>query len=167
MIDSMQNEDFQNSRNVRIPKRRMEILESSIKEIEKRGRVKLEITDSITIKGEPFDVFIVSNVITAIGRGFDYSEASLIFDDYILYVLNISKDQKELRRIRSRLIGTYGKVRKRIEEITNTKISVFGKTVSIIGKDDDLERARLALEKIIEGKTHSMVFKFLEAKDKN
>lgn len=167
MIGSMHEEEFRDSRNVRIPKKRMEILESCRKDIEKRGHVKLEITDSITIAGEPFDVFIANNIITAIGRGFDYSEASLLFGEHILYVINISKEQKELIRIRSRLIGTYGKVRKRIEAITHTKISVFGKTVSIIGKDDGLERARLAIEKIIEGKTHSMVFKFLEAKDKN
>jgi ribosomal RNA assembly protein len=158
---------FDNCKIIRIPKRRMEALNSCKSEIEKRGKVKIEITDAISVSGEPLNVFVASSVVTAIGRGFDYVVAAMLFEDYLLYVINIAKNQKNLVRIRSRLIGTMGKVRRKIEEMTGTRIVIFGKTASIIGKDEGLENARFAIENIIEGKSHSMVFKFLEAKDKN
>ncbi len=158
-------ECFDNCKIIRIPKRRMEALNSCKDEIEKRGNVHIEISDSVSVSGEPLDVFVASIVVTAIGRGFDYKDASLLFDDCMLYVINIAKNQKNLVRIRSRLIGTMGKVRRRMEELTGTRIIIFGKTASIIGKDEGLENARFAIENIIEGKSHSMVFKFLEAND--
>lgn len=157
---------FISEKSIRIPKKRVAEVINFREEIERIGKVKIEVSDEIRLSGESYDVFAASSLITAIGRGFDYSEASSLLDDSLLYVIPIVKDRKNLIRIRARLIGRNGKVRKKIEELTNTKISIYGKTVSIIGKDDDLEKARVAVEKIIEGKTHTIVFKFLEAKNK-
>lgn len=157
---------YVSEKGIRIPKKRVAEVIRFKEEIEKAGKVKIEISDEIRLSGESYDVFAASSVITAIGRGFDYSEASSLLDDSLLYVIPIVKDRKNLIRIRARLIGRNGKVRKKIEEVTKTKISIYGKTVSIIGKDEELEAARAAIEKIIEGKTHTVVFKFLEAKNK-
>ncbi|MEM5826278.1 MAG: KH domain-containing protein, partial [Candidatus Aenigmatarchaeota archaeon] len=88
--------------------------------------------------------------------------AKKLFKDYTLYVIPISKNRNTLQRIRARLIGTKGKVRKKIEEMTNTKICIYGKTVSIIGKGDNLNLARSIIEKIIEGYSHSYVFRLLQ-----
>jgi len=148
---------------LRIPKKRVETIKKIKNKIENNGCVKIEIDDDITITGESLNVFNTVNVITAIGRGFSPSDAFKLFeDDNTLYILPISKNKNTLNRIRARIIGTRGKVKTKIEQLTNTKISVFGKTVSIIGSGCELETARVAIEKIIEGKSHPTVFKFLE-----
>jgi ribosomal RNA assembly protein len=49
-----------------------------------------------------------------------------------------------------------------IEEKTGTKICVHGKTISIIGKWENLQVARKAIEMLLEGKMHSSVQRFLE-----
>jgi ribosomal RNA assembly protein len=151
---------------LRIPRKRIDVVKQFKDKIEEKGKVKLEITDEISIIGDPFNVFATSTVITAIGRGFDYRVAASLFDDSLLYVIPISKNQKTLTRIRSRLIGRNGTARKKIEHYTKTRIAVYGKTVSIIGRDENLEAARTAVERLIEGKPHTIVFKFLEAKNK-
>lgn len=158
--------EYESVKNIRIPKKRAEIVRSFREQIEKTGKVRIEIGEEISIRGDSFRVFNASTVITAIGRGFSFEDACSLFDDYQLYVLPISKDKKTLLRIRARLIGRNGTVRKKIEELTRTRISIYGKTVSIIGKDENLETARVAVEKIMEGKPHVVVFKFLEAKNK-
>ena len=68
------------------------------------------------------------------------------------------------RRIRSRLIGTSGKCRRNIERLTGTRISVYGKTVAIIGKYTNAHLAAQAVEKIIKGIPHRSVYEFLEGK---
>jgi ribosomal RNA assembly protein len=163
----MPSEEAVDIKTVRIPKVRLREMRRCCEYIEKRGNVKIEFGEEVVIKGEPLEVFVAEAVVRAIGRGFDYADASAIFNDYLLYTIPLTKNKKDLIRIRARIIGTSGKIKRKIESVTKTRISVFGKTVSIIGKEDGLERARHAVEKLIEGKTHSMVFKFLEANDKN
>lgn len=147
---------------LRIPKKRVKVILKFKNDIEKKANVKIDINNEIMIVGDSFDVYIASNVIKAIGRGFSYEDAAKLFKDYTLYVIPISKNRNTLQRIRARLIGTKGKVRKRIEEMTNTKISIYGKTVSIIGKGYDLDLARNVIEKIIKGYGHAHVFRFLQ-----
>ncbi|MEM7816385.1 MAG: KH domain-containing protein [Candidatus Aenigmatarchaeota archaeon] len=147
---------------VKIPKERINILRKFKKDIEKEGNVKIKINNEVLVMGEGFNTYVTSNVIKAIGRGFSYENARKLFKDYTLYVIPISKNRNTLQRIKARLIGTKGKVRKRIEEMTNTKICIYGKTVSIIGKGDNLSLARSVIEKIIEGYSHAYVFRFLQ-----
>ncbi|MBU5678477.1 MAG: hypothetical protein QXJ96_02200 [Candidatus Aenigmatarchaeota archaeon] len=147
---------------VRIPKERVNTVKKFKKDIEKEGNVKIKINNEVLIVGDGFNTYVTSNVIKAIGRGFSYENARKLFKDYILYVIPISKNRNTLQRIRARLIGTKGKVRKKIEEMTNTKICIYGKTVSMIGKGDGLNFARDVIEKIIEGYSHSYVFRFLQ-----
>ena len=151
------------TRVLRIPKKRIKHLLEHKDEIEKYANVKIDVNNEIKISGESFDIFLASDVIKAIGRGFNYETAAKLFKDYTLYVIPIAKNRNELIRIRARLIGTKGKVKKKIEELTNTNISIYGKTVSIIGKGDKLNLARIAIEKIIAGYSHSNVFRFLKS----
>jgi ribosomal RNA assembly protein len=76
--------------------------------------------------------------------------------------ISLPDDRKRLKRVTSRLIGTRGKARRNLERLTQTHISVFGKTVSIIGKYEDAERAGHAIEKLIDGFSHRSVYEFLE-----
>ena len=152
---------------IRIPEKRMPILIGKggevKKNLEKMTQTKINITDEITVHGDALNVMDTCNIIKAIGRGFDPESAlELINEEMNLCVIPLPDDRKILKRIKSRIIGTRGKCRKTIEKITKTKISVYGKTVAIIGEYEAVETARCAIEKIITGSPHSHVYKFIE-----
>lgn len=148
---------------IRVPKTRLKILLKAKDKIEQLGNVKVEINGEVTISGDDsLKVYNVEKVVTAIARGFSPKDALNLFDEeYILYVIPIAKKKNTLIRMRSRLIGTHGTIKRRIEEITGTKISIYGKTVSIIGRGDGVEYARQAIEMILEGRKFATVFAFL------
>ncbi|MBI4171093.1 MAG: RNA-processing protein [Candidatus Aenigmarchaeota archaeon] len=150
-----------------VPKDRIPIIigrQGSVKRyIEKRTHTKITVEDDIQIEGEAVDVLTAENIITAIGRGFSPDSAmGLLEEENTLVIMELPRDEKSLKRIRSRLIGTNGKTRRNIEEYTKTHISVYGKTAAIIGPYECVEFAKEALEKLIKGFTHKTVYKFLE-----
>ncbi|MEM1856188.1 MAG: hypothetical protein QXG70_04375, partial [Candidatus Methanomethylicaceae archaeon] len=57
-----------------------------------------------------------------------------------------------------------GKTRKMIEELTDTYISIYGHTVSIIGGYEEVRVAREAIEMLIRGMQHGTVYRFLDRK---
>lgn len=131
--------------------------------IEKETSTKIEISDDVTISGESVDVICAENIIKAIGRGFSPVNAmELIDEEKTLCVIPLPEKRNTLMRVRSRLIGTHGKARRNLERLTDTKISVYGKTVSIIGSYQDVENTANAVEKILSGAPHKNVYKFLE-----
>ena len=156
-----------------IPKRRIAVLVGvkgkTKKEIEQRTKTELKILKEgdILIDGEALNCFIASNVIKAVGRGFNPVVAlQLVNEDYVLEIIRIStyigRSKKKFVRVKARLIGTKGKARKVLEKLTNTDIVIYGKTVSIIGKYEDLIRAKQAIEYLLDGAPHGNVYKFLE-----
>ncbi len=157
---------------VNIPKERIAVLIGehghSKKSIEKLTHTKIIVVEEIEITGEPIDVLTAENIVKAIGRGFSPENAIKLADEEIaLDIIQLPKTG--LERLRSRIIGAKGKARKNLEMLTNTNISVYGKTVSIIGAYENTAFAHEALEKLIKGFTHKSVYAFLEAKhqDKN
>ena len=62
------------------------------------------------------------------------------------------------------MIGSNGKARKNIERLTNSDIAIYGKTVSIIGNYDNVEKAFVGINKIIDGAPHKNTYRLLEKK---
>lgn len=161
----------------RIPKTRIAVI------IGKEGTVKKEIEESTKTalkidskEGEVFiygddalGLYIAREIIKAIGRGFNPDIAKLLLrQDYIFETMQVvdftGKSRDSLIRLKGRVIGKEGKSRKLIEQLTDTYISVFGKTVSIIGKSENAMFARQAVEYLLKGSTHSSVYQWLERK---
>lgn len=138
--------------------------------IETTTKTKLYIRDDIEIEGESLDVFIAKNILKAFGRGFKIDDAlKLIEDDYAFEIIDLTdfiKSENRIKILMGRIIGTNGKTKKFIEKYTNTKIAVSGKTVSIIGKWDDIALAREAVLMMINGSTHKSLYRWLEQKTK-
>lgn len=143
------------------------------KELEKLAKARITVDSNegdVILEGEDsVELYILKEVVKAIGRGFSPEEAKLLFDEnYMLELLDIKdyigKSPKKIARLKARLIGTQGKARKIIEELTNTKVVIYGKTVGIIGKVENAQTAREAVEYILDGAPHGHVFKFLERK---
>jgi len=154
---------------VRIPELRKNILERDEKirkRLEEFTNTKIEIEDGVCIDGEPFNVYQTKQVLKAFGRGFDMNDAlCLLEDEYGLEVINLmtfTKSRERLKTLKGRIIGTGGKTKDYIEKYTDVKLSVFGKTVSIIGKWDKISIAKEAVMKIIKGCTHQTLYKWLE-----
>ena len=158
-----------------IPKKRIAVLigkkGSTKRKIEKITSTKLTIDSElglVTLNGEDsLKAYQTKSVIEAIGRGFNPNIAlSLLNDDICFEIIPIQnfsgKNKNNLIRIKSRVIGTRGKCRKTIESLTNTEISIYGKTVSIIGELQNVLIAKKAVEDILAGAPHSPVYKTIE-----
>lgn len=160
---------------LKIPKERIAVLIGKKGEVKKRveEETKTEIkVDSkegnIFIKGtNALSLFNAREVINAIARGFNPEIAELLLrGDYGLEIISITdftgKNKANITRLKGRVIGREGKSRKIIEELTECYISVYGKTIAIIGKHENLANARRAVESLLQGSPHSNVYKWLE-----
>lgn len=144
------------------------------KRIEKLTNVQLEITAegvvSITGSPDPEDPILIwkaRDIVRAIGRGFSpHNALSLIDEDARLLVISLRElvgtSPSQIRRVAGRIIGEHGRTRRVIEEITDTKISIYGRTVSLIGSDPGLDYAQRAVQMLIDGAPHNAVYRYLE-----
>ncbi len=113
------------------------------------------------------------DIVLAIGRGFSPARAArLLRDDTYLGVIDIKqitgkRGKASLWRIRSRLIGERGHARTRIEDLSGASVSVFGSTVAVIGQEKQLENATRAVEMLLRGSEHSVVFHLLARMRRN
>lgn len=163
---------------IRIPEERIGVLvgpNGSMKRfIEEKSKVSLEIdsdngTVSITSVEDPLQVLRVMDLVKAIGRGFSPENALTILDDEMLMldVLDISKaagTRNDMERIKGRIIGKDGRSREIMEQLSGTKVSVYGKTVAVIGYPQQIRVARAAIEMLVDGAPHGNVYSFLERK---
>ena len=124
----------------------------------------------VTVSGpdtDPVSVLKARDIVLAIGRGFSPPRAMrLLKENTFLGVVDIKlatghREKAALRRIRSRVIGTAGKARQRIEELSGCSMSVYGSTVALIGEEDQLARATRAVELLVRGSEHATVFHML------
>lgn len=135
------------------------------KAIEKEYDVKLSFDGNLVeINGEGLNLFQAKIIAKAIARGFSPKKAFRLFnEDEALEIVELSgmRDNK-IKLIRSRMIGTNGKARRMIERFSGCSVSVYGKTISIIGKYEQISIAREAVSMIIRGSKHSKVYGFLQ-----
>lgn len=128
------------------------------------GQVEIHETESTE---DPLAVWKGKDVVKAIARGFSPRKALwLTADDIMLEVIDLEdyfgKSKNALQRVRGRIIGRNGMTRKIIENMTGVYVSVYGRTVCIVGEYNDVSSAKRAVEMLIEGCMHSTVYRFLE-----
>ncbi|HUU74842.1 MAG TPA: KH domain-containing protein [Methanoregulaceae archaeon] len=143
------------------------------KELEEKTGTSIVIDSQegmVRIEGEDAIPFLRAVEVTqAINRGFSPEKAFLLLEDedLLLDVINLTgytESQRQLDRLRGRIIGKDGRSREQIEHMTGTNISILGKTVAIIGLPEQLKVARNAIDMLIQGIPHEAVFAFLERK---
>jgi len=169
---------YRDRMHTRLPKDRIGVVigpEGKVKkEIEERTGTKINLdseTGEVHIEtGEdPLGIIKARDIVNAIARGFSSERAFRLFgDEEQLEVMDIrdyvGDSKNALTRIKGRVIGEKGKVRKLIEGSTGASVSVYGKTVALIGTPEQLAVAREAVDMILRGAKHSSVFRFLENK---
>jgi ribosomal RNA assembly protein len=112
------------------------------------------------------------DVLRAIGRGFSPENAMKLLDDEMYYeeydIREFSgKSRKRIMQVRSRLIGSGGKTRRLIEELTDCQLSIKGNTIALIGDIEGMKVASKAVTMILNGSEHSSVYSFMERKRKD
>ena len=155
---------------IRIPEKRKKLLRRDKKTIEELTNTRITINDDVEIEGESFDVFQTKQVLKAYGRGFDVNDSLKLLDDnYGLEIIDLSdftKSRNRLIILKGRIIGTGGKTKKIIEKYTNTKLSIFGKTISILGEWEKINVSKEAIMKLVRGCSHQTLYRWLEQRVK-
>lgn len=159
---------------LKLPKDRIAVL------IGKKGTIKRNIEEhtntKMTVDSDEGDVFIrgrdalnlftAREVVNAIGRGFNPDVAQLLLkQDYCYEQIRMDEftDSKNSQiRLKGRVIGKEGKARRTIEELTETNICVYGKTIGIVGRIEYVGVARRAVQSLLTGSQHANVFRWLE-----
>ena len=163
---------------IRIPEDRVGVLigksGATKSKIERTCSVKLDIDSKngeVEVLGnvadEKFQVFKALEIVTAVGRGFSPEKAMrLLKGENTLHVINLrefgGKTPEQLERFKGRIIGNGGKARINMENLSNANITVYGKTVSIIGEPTQLKLAVDAIESLLSGSMHGRVYKKIE-----
>jgi ribosomal RNA assembly protein len=150
-----------------VPQERINIVKDKKvkKKIEEELKVKISFEENnVIISGEGLNLFQAKNIIKAIGRGFSPQNAFRLFnEDEMLSIIDLSKFSKNRQKIiKSRLIGTKGKTRAFIEKYSGCAVSIYGKTVALIGTYEQVNIAKEAVMMILRGAKHSKVYSFLQ-----
>lgn len=159
---------------IKIPKERVAVLigksGETKKELEEFTACKLDIDskegDVKISGGDSIKMYALREVVKAVGRGFNPEIARLLLkQDYSLEVINLLdfvRNKDHFERVKGRVIGSEGKSRQTIESLTDTFISVYGKTISIIGDSEGVIASKKAVESLLQGSPHSNVYRWLE-----
>jgi ribosomal RNA assembly protein len=145
------------------------------KHLEQVSNVRIEIDSSegeVTIDEknakDPLSALKVESIIRAIGRGFSPQHAMKLFsDDFDFFVFDIydyvGKKESHVHRLKSRIIGREGKTKRVFEDITESNISIYGHTISVIADIENMDIIKKALDMLLTGSRHSTVYRFLES----
>ncbi len=159
---------------LKVPKDRVAVI------IGEKGEKKRELEEALGVKliidSEEGDVFMkgkdaislftAKEVVKAIARGFNPDIAKqLLKTDYQLDVINLQDytgSKNQMIRLKGRVIGEGGKARTTVEQLAEVDISVYGKTISIIGLNENVALAKRAVDALLTGAPHSTIFRLLE-----
>jgi len=144
------------------------------KDLEEKFKIKLDIdskSGEINIDDQenedPLELLKVENIIKAIGKGFSPKNADRLNKDnadfftFDLYDY-VGKKDAQVRRLKSRVIGREGKTKNVLEDLTDSKISVYGHTVSVISDVMRMNILKKSIDMLITGSKHATVYRFVE-----
>ena len=134
-------------------------------QLEKKLDVKLKIVKGrVDIVGTAVDEYDAVRVFDAIGFGFSVRKAlKLKEDDTIFKLVHIKEyTKRNLRDVKARLIGTHGKTKKTISEISGCEVIIGESDVGIIGYAEDVESAEIAVINLIKGSKQANIYRYLE-----
>jgi len=163
---------------LKIPQERVAVLigekGETKKEIEEQTKTQINITTEgeVTIIGtDALLLYTAREIVRAIARGFNPDLAFLLLKtNYSLEIIDIKdfagKSKKTLQRLKGRVIGKEGKAKMELERLTDTHVSVYGKTVALIGEASDVANANQAVIMLLQGSMHKTAYRFLERKKK-
>ncbi len=158
---------------LRIPEERTSILlkngKKNLKTIEISLHVKINADKSgeVEVSGtDPLEELLAYNIIKAIGRGFSAKKAlNLLEDNSELLIVDIKdfvNSENSIIRLKGRVIGKSGKIRSFLEKELNIDLCIYGKTISIIGNQNNVEIARQVIFLLLKGGSYAAMRKLIQ-----
>ena len=144
----------------------MRRVKRAVPAIENRVKVKIGFgKDRVLIRGAEFNEYLVEQIVRAVDFGFDVDDALLLLrEGFVLEFIEVKEHtrRKNLKDVRSRIIGREGKARRTIEKLTGAAIVINGNDVGVIVDAAHLSAVTQGIEGLIGGSKHGNVFNFLE-----
>ena len=137
--------------------------------LEERLNVKIKIQgNKVYVEGDPLYEYESSLVFKAIAFGFSVKIALLLVDEENIFkTIHIREHTKRrLKDVLARLIGTKGKTKRVISDISNCYIVIKEGSVGIIGDGKDVENAETAVISLIKGSKQVNMYHYLEKMNK-
>ena len=156
---------------IRIPEERVAVLigenGESKEEIEALTECELTIKDNLVkIEGEPVEEMDAQRIVKAVGRGFNPDKALKLAErDVTFHMMDINDyadTENSRRRLKGRVIGRDGETRRHLEKEGNVDISVYGKTIGIIGFAQNIQIVAEVINQLLQGRSHSSAYNYLE-----
>jgi len=137
--------------------------------LEEKLGVRITITGpKIVFEGPPMKEYESSLVFEAIAHGFSAKKAVQLKSHEYVFRRLIIKDftrRKNLKDVKSRIIGTEGKTRRTLENLSDCDILITESAVGIIANADNIDEATTAVQNLIRGSKQANVYKYLEKRN--
>ncbi len=141
-----------------------------LRRLQEKEVVLQEAPDGVELEGPAGEVWAAKQVLSAMNWGFPPQKAFKLFNDtFFIEVLDLKllvRNEKAIARYKGRVIGMNGKAKRTIEELSGAFLAVSDTDIAILGEFEDLQDAKEAVVRLLEGATHSAVFGFLEKRNR-
>ncbi|MEW5955261.1 MAG: KH domain-containing protein [Candidatus Micrarchaeota archaeon] len=164
---------------VALPKKTLNLLAKNnskeLREVERAAGAKIRLSDEgAEVEAGPDNPgreWEAEQVLAALEAGFPAKHAlKLLKEDFYIEKIDLAQafhgNEAQVTRYKARVIGSEGKAKKKIEELTGAFIAVGDESIAIIGRFEELKAAKEAVMRLLEGAPHSSVFYYLERKKK-
>lgn len=145
-------------------------LKRNMKELERKLKVSLTLQGrKLVISGDAINEYEASKIIDAINFGFSVQKSLQLLDSEMIFRVLHIRDftrKKNLEEVRARIIGTNGKTKKTIEDISNCDIIIADSYIGIIGHSESIDGAITAITKIIRGTKQTNAYRYLERRNR-
>lgn len=134
--------------------------------LEKRLGVTIIVKGKqVTISGAPLEEYEAAIVFEAINFGYDVKTALLLKEEDVVFhripIKNFTR-RKNLEEIRARLIGTHGRTKKTLEQLSDCKIIIKDTEVGVLCSSEEVEAVMTSITSLIRGTKQANAYKYLE-----
>ncbi len=159
---------------VAIPEKRLRaVMENDfavLRELERELGISAKLENgNVELEGDGGKCWIAEQALNAVSLGFEPKKAYKLFnDEYYLEVIDLNvlfgKNEKLIERYKARVIGSEGRAKKVLEDLSEAFISIWENKIAILGTFGTLSDAKEAILRLLKGSTHAGVYAFLEKK---
>lgn len=135
------------------------------KNLEKFLRVQITLKDHfVSFEGNSLDEYEAALVFNAIGFGFSAAKALMLKNEEFSFrrVRIKEHSKRNLREIKSRVIGTKGKTRRTMSDISGCEIIIKESEIGILGYTEDVESVEQAIINVIKGSKQGNMYQYLQ-----
>jgi ribosomal RNA assembly protein len=132
-------------------------------------QVRINVLGSrVEIEGSAIAEYDAVAVFEAINFGFSVQKALLLRNEEMAFKKIHIRDytKRDLRTIKARLIGTNGKTRRLISQITGCEVLIKEGDVGLLGISESVEDTERAVIRLIRGTKQANTYRYLEKRNR-